>query len=733
MTKSNKTGLCLYLLSFGFALYSIAVLKILGFLAIPPAIFILLLLGGIPLGGLFTLKFLKYNEDSLVTLLWVSLAIITLTSLLGTYPSKLIYGQFSVYEFFINLKSAINKGFFLILLGALAFFPFFIIYGAAEFLGYQIGLMQLSNKIVYALYLLGTMTAFLFFRQVIGMLGLCQMMLIAAITFCVIMLLVKRRGVLKCYATLTFFIGLLFIPHIENLYLRILTFPESYSLLFDKKENYKVLHSGWSRYSQFTLVDNVRTGDIYGVLNGVNLWGVPYGHFEALTLDYAPFKLIDENASIAIIGPGGGRQIPLALATKPKEIVAIELIPDVIDVLKNKFPEKNLYAYTDPRVTTVTMDGKKYFEQTDKKFDLILIPHTEGGAVFARTIFEPSETLYTIETLKSYVDHLNEGGILAINKHQSVNLRGVLFKQYMVGMQTAGLITYGYRKNDFVIIGHKNLANKKLPANYVQKLEESGFTYFDTIDETITVATDNNPFRLGAFVEYFGSNLFRQVFAGLSSIFILLVAVTVVFFNRHIHKINAYTSNFLPLCVQAIFVGINFILLENYLIFLLYRYLDNPLDAIYTGSIVFLFFAAIGSCVIKKPFSLIHCILAFAGLSLIYIFGSFLPAIAVIVLLIPLIVYTGTFFPSLFFGHRKRLILIFTMDTLGTILGGMLSTLVPIFWGFSQYFQLSLICFALCYLILLRNTADLLPQEQGIVSGESEPALIRESAQRVSA
>jgi spermidine synthase len=727
MTNSKKTGFCLYLLSFGFALYSIAVLKILGFLAVPPAIFILLLLGGIPLGGLFTLNYFKYDDKSLITLLWISLAIIVLTGLLGTYPSKVIYGQFSVYEFFINLKSAINKGFVLILLGSLAFFPFFIVYGAAEFLGYQIGLKQMSNKVVYALYLLGTMTAFLFFRQVIGILGLCQMMIISAITFCVIMLLLQQRAI-KQYAALVVFVLLLFAPNIETRYLRILTFPESYSLLFDKKENYKVLHSGWSRYSQFTLVDNVRTGDIFGVLNGVNLWGVPYGHFEALTLDYAPFKLINENASIAVIGPGGGRQIPLALATNPKEIVAIELIPDVIDVLKNKFPDKNLHAYTDPRVTTVTMDGKKYFEQTDKKFDLILIPHTEGGAVFARTIFEPSETLYTLETLRSYVAHLNDGGILAINKHQSVNLRGILFKQYMIGMQTAGLKTYGYRKNDFVILGHKNFINKKLPEAYVKKLEESGFTYFEKIDEPVTVSTDNNPFRLGAFVEYFGSSLFRQLFAGLSVGFVLLVVITAVLFRHHFRNIHAYRPSFFPLCVQAICVGINFILLENYLIFLLYRYLDNPLDAIYTGSIIFLLFAAVGSFVIKKPFTPVHYILTFIALLIIYVYGSSLPALAVMLLLVPLIIYTGTFFPSIFFGHRKRLILIFVMDTLGTILGGILSTLVPIFWGFSQYFHISLACFALCYLVLLRNTADLMPQEQNIksLSPESELMLVSE-------
>ncbi len=173
----------LLLLSFGAGLFSICIFKLLGFLIIPTSFFIILLLFGMPLGGLLSLKFFTNNTRGFMkslTLLQITMVFSILITFLCIrvstpwlfycilQPSKIFLPTIVVVTLFIIMQS-------------IMFIPFFAAYGACEFVGYQLGMKFLHQKssIVYAIYLFGLTAAFVFLRGLLGTLGIIHFIIIS--------------------------------------------------------------------------------------------------------------------------------------------------------------------------------------------------------------------------------------------------------------------------------------------------------------------------------------------------------------------------------------------------------------------------------------------------------------------------------------------------------------------------------------------------------------------------
>jgi len=108
---------------------------------------------------------------------------------------------------------------------------------------------------------------------------------------------------------------------------------------------------------------------------------------------------------VLIIGGGDGGALREVLKYDCVEsVVLVELDPSVIELVEKFMPMIPDGAFKDPRVKVVYMDGRKYIEEHDGKFDVIIVDVTDLSDVSAH--------IYTREFYRAAKRRLNENGVL---------------------------------------------------------------------------------------------------------------------------------------------------------------------------------------------------------------------------------------------------------------------------------------------------------------------------------
>ncbi|HDL78776.1 MAG TPA: hypothetical protein ENH09_04320, partial [Bacteroidetes bacterium] len=90
--------------------------------------------------------------------------------------------------------------------------------------------------------------------------------------------------------------------------------------------------------------------------------------------EYFPFFFLkdSEKNSALIIGPGGGRDVVVALMGGVNAITAVEVNPDVVQIVKD-YKDFNGGIYSGyPNVRVVTKEGRNYLRDEKTKYDLIM-------------------------------------------------------------------------------------------------------------------------------------------------------------------------------------------------------------------------------------------------------------------------------------------------------------------------------------------------------------------------
>lgn len=143
---------------------------------------------------------------------------------------------------------------------------------------------------------------------------------------------------------------------------------------------------------------------------------------EHLTLHYGqyfPFLFLkeDQKKNALVIGPGGGRDVVVSLIGGVKSITAVEVNPDIVQIVKD-YKDYNGRIYSgDPRVNVVVDEGRNFVRKTTVKYDLVMLalPITKSlrGVGFELT----ENYLFTVEAFTDYLDHLTPGGRIIIVAH----------------------------------------------------------------------------------------------------------------------------------------------------------------------------------------------------------------------------------------------------------------------------------------------------------------------------
>jgi SAM-dependent methyltransferase len=132
------------------------------------------------------------------------------------------------------------------------------------------------------------------------------------------------------------------------------------------------------------------------------------------TTTAAPYHLIGRPETL-ILGAGGGEQVLLALYHGAPRIDAVELNPQVINLVADGHAEFAGNIYTHPSVEVHVGDARSFVARTDERFDLIQMPLlTSFGAAAAGTQSLHESYAYTVEAMGEYLDRLQPGGLLAV-------------------------------------------------------------------------------------------------------------------------------------------------------------------------------------------------------------------------------------------------------------------------------------------------------------------------------
>ena len=120
-------------------------------------------------------------------------------------------------------------------------------------------------------------------------------------------------------------------------------------------------------------------------------------------------------------GDGGAAEEYLKYPTM-EEVVMAEIDEVVVDFCKEQLPDVHKGAFDDPRLKVLITDGKKYVEECQDQFDLMMLDLTDP--------FGPAEALYRVDFLNHCKRILGPDGVLSMHLGSPVTRPNVFHRVY---------------------------------------------------------------------------------------------------------------------------------------------------------------------------------------------------------------------------------------------------------------------------------------------------------------
>jgi len=627
------------------------------------------------------------------------------------------YGETILWNRYIFLLLFLQS-----ILGAITFLPFFAAYGWCEFAGYRVGVKIFSSqgRMVYGIYLAGLGCAYLLMRWSLPLLGLFRFI---PLSFLIILasLSIHRKRVTLRSALLSALLLTVSFPDLEPQGIRLLDLKRDIggiNAFF--RQGAHTLFQGWGLYCHLTFM---RLGnDVQGFYDRRTIWMIPGGKPENNVMPLlVQFGYLKEKASIVIIGAGGGKQVKEALEISPRKVVAVEVVPEVFDLLAGPYANEIGGLLNDPRVELVRSGGRQYLEKTKETFDLIYLSSVEVLLSGFRTLLEPSMYLYTNEAIRLYISRLKPGGLLFISKSSAADKNGTIFYQTGASLRSMGwkvegvlgqwvpwegpVELWGSTFTSWYILAHQDYW-PPLPSQFLKQIQTSGYRYLSASEwKDVLPITDDNPYSVSIFASFSIREIIEIILAymivvGLPLLFLFMILIKKSYNYLTLPRRSVKS---IPQFINAcLLVGCNFMLLENFVIFQLYQVLSVPLDAVFVGTLFFLCCAFLGNALIPRRQTSLLTILIVLSLGIVVVSVWFRHPLAAVLAASPLYFLTGRFFPAVFQGPPHQLAAVFILDLVGTILGGGIALFLPIISGFRIYNFICIIVLLSCHYAISR-------------------------------
>jgi hypothetical protein len=137
-------------------------------------------------------------------------------------------------------------------------------------------------------------------------------------------------------------------------------------------------------------------------------------------LDYLtsalPYHLFD-NPRVLVLGAGAGTDVLQGIYHRAKQIDAVELNPQVVDLVQHRFAGFSGKPYSAPGVRVFVAEARGFVAASREQYDLIQVALVDAFGASSAGLYALSESyLYTIEAFQDYLRHLKSGGMLALTR-----------------------------------------------------------------------------------------------------------------------------------------------------------------------------------------------------------------------------------------------------------------------------------------------------------------------------
>ena len=220
--------------------------------------------------------------------------------------------------------------------------------------------------------------------------------------------------------------------------------------------------------------------------------------------------------------------IETALFWQAKSVTSVEVNKAVIDLSVQKYSTFNENIMLDPRVSIIHGEVREFLQNSTKKYDLVQLSGTDTVSALLNGAYIMNETyLYTKEAFRSYLEHLNDNGTLAV-------IRWILWppRETLKVAVTASSVLKDmgveHPENNIIIIGDSRLAGimvKKRPFTWTELNEladivaavkdlriiyapgfSAGARYYDPIARGLNFSADQTlDFIKSGFGDFFSS------------------------------------------------------------------------------------------------------------------------------------------------------------------------------------------------------------------------------------
>lgn len=130
-----------------------------------------------------------------------------------------------------------------------------------------------------------------------------------------------------------------------------------------------------------------------------------------------PYHLLDAHSHVAVLGAGGGMDVLQALYHKVQRIDAVELNPQIVQLMQNDFAAFSGGVFNRPEVQMHVSEARGFLASSQTHYDLIQVALLDAFSTTSAGLYALSESyLYTVEALQTYLQHLNPNGMLAITR-----------------------------------------------------------------------------------------------------------------------------------------------------------------------------------------------------------------------------------------------------------------------------------------------------------------------------
>ncbi len=129
-----------------------------------------------------------------------------------------------------------------------------------------------------------------------------------------------------------------------------------------------------------------------------------------------PYALLDA-PRVLVLGAGGGADVLLALYNGAAHIDAVELNPQITNLVTNTYADFAGHLYDDERITLHTQEARGFVARSKDRYDLIQVALLDSFAASGSGVQALNESyLYTVEAIQEYLAHTAADGMLAITR-----------------------------------------------------------------------------------------------------------------------------------------------------------------------------------------------------------------------------------------------------------------------------------------------------------------------------